>query len=62
MRPIETIDVSLRRTSSARKTAGVAGDLVVAVLLALLLPVGLVIVFSPVAGLVRAILSLAGLL
>jgi hypothetical protein len=62
MRPIETIDVSLPRTSSATKTAGIAGDLAVAVLLVLLLPVGLVIVFSPLTGLVRAILSLAGML
>jgi hypothetical protein len=62
MRPIETIDVSLPRASSATKAAGIAGDLAAAVLLVLLLPVGLVIVFSPVAGLVRAILALAGLL
>jgi hypothetical protein len=62
MRPIETIDVSVPRTSSAAKTAAIAGDLVAAVVLVLLLPVALVIVFSPLAGLVRAILSLAGLL
>jgi len=63
MRPIETIDVSRpRAASSTTKAAGIAGDLAVAVLLVLLLPIGLVIVFSPLAGLVRAILALTGLL
>jgi hypothetical protein len=62
MRPIETIDVSRPRASSTAKVAGIAGDLAVAVLLVLLLPIGLVIAFSPLAGLVRAILALTGLL
>jgi hypothetical protein len=62
MRPIETIDVSRPRTSSATKTAAIAGNLVAAVVLVLLLPIALVIEFSPLTGLVRAILSLAGLL
>ena len=62
MRPIETIDVSLPRGSSKTTAAGIAGDLAVAVVLVLLLPLGLVIVCSPLAGLVRAILALTGLL
>jgi hypothetical protein len=62
MRPIETIDVSRPRTSATAKAAGIAGDLTVAVLLALLLPLGLMVLFSPLAGLVRIILALAGLL
>jgi hypothetical protein len=61
MRPIETIDVSLPRGASTRTAAGIAGDLVVAVLLVLLVPIGFVIVLSPLAGL-RALLALAGLL
>ena len=43
MRPIETIDVSRPRTSSATKTAAIAGNLVAAVVLVLLLPIALVI-------------------
>ena len=63
MRPIETIDVSLPRASTGtEKAAAVAGDLLLAVLLTLLLPLGLMVLFSPVAALVRVVLALAGLI
>jgi hypothetical protein len=63
MRPIETIDVSRPRASTgAGKAAAAAGDLGLAVLLVLILPIGLTILFSPLAGLVRVVLGLAGLI
>ena len=63
MRPIETIDVSRPRALTATENATAAvGDLALAVMLALLLPLGLILLFSPVAVLVRVILTLAGLL
>ena len=63
MRPIDTIDVSLPRASTGtEKAAAAVGDLTLAVMLALMLPLGLILLFSPVAVLVRLILSLAGLL
>lgn len=63
MRPIETIDVSRPRAStSTAKAVAVAGDLALAVLLVLLLPLGLMVLFSPLAALVRIILGLAGLI
>ena len=63
MRPIETIDVSLPRASTGtEKAAAVAGDLLLAVLLTLLLPLGVMVLFSPVAALVRIVLALAGLI
>ena len=63
MRPIESLDVSLPRASTrTEKLTAAAGDLVLAVVLALLLPLGLVLLFSPIAALVRVILSFAGLL
>jgi len=63
MRPIETIDVSRPRASTGtEKAAAVAGDLVLAVLLTLLLPLGLMVLFSPVAALVRVVLTFAGLI
>jgi hypothetical protein len=63
MRPIETIDVSRPRALTATENAAAAvGDLALAVMLALMLPLGLILLFSPVAVLVRVILTLAGLL
>ena len=63
MRPIETIDVSRPRASTAtEKIAAAAGDLTLAVLLALALPFALMVLFSPLAALVRGILALVGLL
>jgi hypothetical protein len=63
MRPIETIDVSLPRASTGiEKAAAVVGDLTIAVMLVLLLPLGLVVLFLPFAALVRAVLALAALL
>jgi hypothetical protein len=63
LRPIETIDVS--RPSAATgigKTAALAGDLALAVLLVLMLPLGLMVLVLPLAALARFILSLAGLI
>jgi hypothetical protein len=63
MRPIETIDVSRPQASTGTgKAAAAVGDLALAVLLALILPIGLMVLFSPLAGLVRGALALAGLL
>ena len=63
VRPIETIDVSLPPASTGiAKAAAAVGDLALAVLLALILPLGLVVLFSPLAGLVRVALAVAGLL
>ena len=63
MRPIETIDVSRPRASTGtEKAAALAGDLLLAVLLTVLLPLGLMVLFSPVAALVRIVLTLAGLI
>ena len=63
VRPIETIDVSLPPASTGTaKAAAAVGDLALAVLLALILPLGLVVLFSPLAGLVRVALAVAGLL
>ena len=63
VRPIETIDVSRPPASTGTaKAAAAVGDLALAVLLALILPLGLVLLFSPLAGLVRVALSVAGLL
>ena len=63
MRPIETIDVSRPRALTATENAATAvGDVALAVMLALMLPLGLILLFSPVAVLVRVILTLAGLL
>lgn len=62
MRPIETIDVSRPRALTGTEKAAVAvGDVVLAVLLALILPFGLMVLFSPLAALVRVVLQLAGL-
>jgi hypothetical protein len=59
VRPIETIDVSRPPASTGTaKAAAAVGDLA----LALILPLGLVVLFSPLAGLVRAALAVAGLL
>jgi hypothetical protein len=63
LRPIETIDVS--RPSAAtgiEKAAAAAGDLALAVLLALMLPLGLMVLVLPLAALARFILALAGLI
>ena len=63
VRPIETIDVSRPPAATGTaKAAAVVGDLAFAVLLALILPLGLMVLFSPLAGLVRVALALAGLL
>ena len=63
VRPIETIDVSRQPASTGTaKSAAAVGDLALAVLLALILPLGLVVLFSPLAGLVRVALAVAGLL
>ncbi len=63
VRPIETIDVSRPPAATGTaKAAAVVGDLALAVLLALILPLGLVVLFSSLAGLVRVALALAGLL
>jgi hypothetical protein len=63
VRPIETIDVSRPPASTGTaKAAAAVGDLALAVLLALILPLGLVVLFSPLAGLVRVALAVAGLL
>jgi len=63
VRPIETIDVSRPPASTgAAKTAAIVGDLALAVLLVLILPLGSVVLFSSLAGLVRAALALAGLI
>jgi len=63
MRPIETIDVSRPPDSPGfNKALAAAGDVALAVVLVLVLPLGLVLVFAPLAALVRAVLSLAGLL
>ena len=63
MRPIETIDVSRPRSSTGtEKAAAAAGDLALAVLLVLILPLGLTFLFSPVAAFLRAMLDFAGLI
>ena len=61
MRSIETIDVSLVGASTRKgKAAAAAGDIALAVLLALALPLGLIVLFSPVIALVRLVLTLTG--
>jgi hypothetical protein len=63
MRPIETIDVSRPRASTGtEKAAAAVGDLALAVMLVLMLPLALVLLFSPIAALVRVILAFSGLL
>ena len=63
MRRIETIDVSRPRASTrTEKAAAAACDLALAVVLTLILPLGLLALFSPVAAVVRAILNFAGLI
>ena len=61
MRAIETTDVSRPRESTTQKAAAIAGDVALAVLLVLALPLGLMVLFSPLAALVRFALALTGL-
>lgn len=63
MRSIETLDVSRPRPSTRAQRAGsVASDVLLAVLVVLVLPLGLTLAFSPIVLLVRFVLGLAGLL
>ena len=63
MHAIETLDVSLPRPSTrAEKAAAAARDVLLALLIVFALPLGLIVVFSPVVVLVRFALGLAGLL
>jgi hypothetical protein len=63
MRPIETIDVSRPPASTGvEKAASLVGNLLLAVLVTLLLPLGLMVLVSPVAALARVVLQFAGLI
>jgi hypothetical protein len=62
VRAIETTDVSRpREPTRTQKAAAIAGDVALAVLLVLALPLGLTVLFSPLAALVRLALALTGL-
>lgn len=63
MHSIETIDVSRPRPSThAEMAAAAVRDVLLAMLLVLALPLGLIVAFSPLVVLVRFALGLAGLL
>ena len=51
-----------RALTATENAATAVGDVSLAVMLALMLPLGLILLLSPVAVLVRVILTLAGLL
>jgi hypothetical protein len=63
MRPIETIDVSLPSAATGiQKATAAAGDLALAVLLAMMIPLGVMVLVFPLAALARVILAFAGLI